>query len=850
MIVSLARALPLVSSLCALAAPTLALHAQAPATPARATASRTVPAAERYRQAELAWDAGNFVAALTELSAILRGPDAAAYRERIALLTGENWHTTLVAEGARAPRWSADGKRAAFETGTGANRTTRIVDVRDGFPTVAEVQGTGVVFSNDGARVAYITGQGAASRVMVRDLAAAREGALALPGLIPAQVVFGADGSMLVVAAATDSVRTRVYRVREGTPPTRVSRTDSVVSDIKLARSGSQLLYGIGGRSPVQQGTGSAFAAGPARAQFGVLDLATGQERVVTGESPVLSASGNAVAYITRRGGTNRVHLTGLGAAGADKEVHSTTGQLTALAITPDGSRVTFQAMPREDWELYTVSAVGGEPERVTREIQHDLLPQWLDDNRLLAVVGEARHRRSYLYTGGRRIRLFHNNTVRTIAPEYEWAPGPDGNRLMIVAERDGDTVTPHRFLWCMDLTREVTTAELIARVDASLAAERKLRVAGERAFAPIMADVRRATADVSTDRVYKYAFDLFQFDSKHVSQPGNAKARTYLTETYRGFGYRDVQAQAFEARAAVNAAGIPTANILAVLPGTTHPELVYVISSHFDSRAQGPGADDNTSGTSVLLETARVLASRPQAATIIFASLTGEESGLLGSREFVRVAKDTKMQLVGVLNNDMVGWANDQRLDNTIRYSNPGIRDLQHAAAIQFSNLITYDAFYYKSTDAQAFYDGYGDVVGGIGSYPVLGNPHYHQPHDVLETINHQLVAEVAKTTIASIMYLASSPSRLAGVAARPATPTAATVEWRASPEKDIARYEVRWGPASEPEKYRQTVTAPRARLENAPAGTVVLVKAVNRRGLEGWDWARGTVSASAGAP
>ena len=111
-----------------------------------------------------------------------------------------------------------------------------------------------------------------------------------------------------------------------------------------------------------------------------------------------------------------------------------------------------------------------------------------------------------------------------------------------------------------------------------------------------------------------------------------------------------------------------------------------------------------------------------------------------------------------------MVGWANDHRLDNTIRYSNPGIRDVQHARrACSSRNLITYDALYYKSTDAAAYYEAYGDIVGGIGSYPVLGNPHYHQPHDMLDTINHQLVTEVAKTTAATLMLLASSPSRLA---------------------------------------------------------------------------------------
>mgnify|MGYP006138673123 CR=1 FL=1 len=68
------------------------------------------------------------------------------------------------------------------------------------------------------------------------------------------------------------------------------------------------------------------------------------------------------------------------------------------------------------------------------------------------------------------------------------------------------------------------------------------------------------------------------------------------------------------------------------------------------------------------------------------------------------------------------------------------------------------------KSTDAAAYYDAYGDIVGGIGSHPVLSNPHYHQPHDFLEFINHQLVAETSKTTVATLMLLASSPSRLAG--------------------------------------------------------------------------------------
>src|SRR4030095_9035135 len=126
---------------------------------------------------------------------------------------------------------------------------------------------------------------------------------------------------------------------------------------------------------------------------------------------------------------------------------------------------------------------------------------------------------------------------------------------------------------------------------------------------------------------------------------------------------------------------------------------------------------------------------------------------------------------------------------DNTIRYSNAGIRDIQHTAAMQFSNLITYDARYYKNTDAAAYYEAYGDIVGGIGSYPVLGNPHYHQSHDLLETINHQLIAEVSKTTAATLMLLASSPSRIAGLQAT-ASGTSAAVTWTPAPETGITGY------------------------------------------------------------
>ncbi|MCI0436183.1 MAG: M20/M25/M40 family metallo-hydrolase, partial [Gemmatimonadetes bacterium] len=589
------------------------------------------------------------------------------------------------------------------------------------------------------------------------------------------------------------------------------------------------------------------------RGGFGLLDTATGELRNVTGTAPSASADGTHIVFLMTDAGETAIRVMDI-SSGEAHDAYRTRAPVASPAIAPDRERIAFQMMPREDWEIWVVPAAGGQPVRVTREIQHDLQPRFLTPDTLLALMGEARHRRSYLYDlpvvmaadGAAtarglgadlpgRIRLHHNNTIRTVAPEYEWLPSPDGRRVLIIADRDSDTISPERALVLMDMTRVVGVDALAERLSVSLARERDLRARGERAFEPVQAAVTSAVAEVSTARIYDYANDLFQFDSKFITRPGNRLAIDYIAAQLGSWGYQP-ELQWFEAR------GVRTANVIAKLRGAVHPDVIYLASSHFDSVERGPGADDDSSGTTALLEAARVMANRPQAATIHFAFFTGEEAGLLGSREYVRRAVANGDRVVGALNNDMIGFANDHRLDNTIRYSNAGIRDLQHAAAFLFTDLITYDAKYYRSTDAAAYYEAWGDIVGGIGSYPILGNPHYHQPHDVLETINQQLVAEVSKATTATLMLLASSPSRLVDLRLTQGATTAAT--WTPALESDVREYIVAWGSREDPLREQARVSEPRmtfpARL---PAGAIVSVKAVNARGLASWDWARAEV-------
>lgn len=760
--------------------------------------------------------------------------------------------------------------------------------------------------------------------IVIRDLATGRETEVTAPDLMKAGLVYAADGRTLYFHGGReeDTTRSDIYALAEGAAqPALVADAPGLKGSPVVDPSGAVLLYvvpvqppfrrpqppaqgagaeagrgdqaeqgrsgrGTGGgrggqgRQGAAPGAAEPTAGEPAGAEaqgggrggpqqprsFGVVDLAARKVTIVDGTAPALSGDGQTLGYV-QRAGTESSLMVGspLGTATA---IRKGPERFDAPSFTRDGSRVAFQVMQKDDWEIAIANRDGSGERRLTRDIQHDLLPRFIRPDTILAVQGEARHRRSFLYrlppNENRRgtdpgpsptaempapppkpMRLFHNNTVRTIAPEYQWVASPDGNQVLIGAERDGDTVSPARGVYLVDLRQKVSRADVVARLNENLKSETTLKAAAVHAFAPIAADVRAVVAKESVARVYSYEKALFDFDSKHITRPGNRPASEYLFNTYTSFGY-EPEYQWFEPR---NAFGGKTANVIATLKGTVNPELVYVVSSHYDSVVAGPGADDDSSGTAALLEAARVMADHPMPATIVFASFTGEEGGLLGSREFVRRAVESKMKIAGALNNDMIGYSNDYRMDNTIRYSNAGIRDIQHGAAMLFTKLITYDALYFKSTDAASYYDAYGDIVGGIGSYPVLSSPHYHQATDLLEYENHQQITETSKTTVATLMLLASSPSRITGLKVDRCNGTMAALSWTPSPEKAITSYLVTYGPPSNPRAHRLAVTKPSATIPQLPAGSVVSVKAVNARGLEGWDWAKVVVGEAASA-
>ncbi|WP_299056105.1 M28 family metallopeptidase [uncultured Polaribacter sp.] len=104
--------------------------------------------------------------------------------------------------------------------------------------------------------------------------------------------------------------------------------------------------------------------------------------------------------------------------------------------------------------------------------------------------------------------------------------------------------------------------------------------------------------------------------------------------------------------------------NVVAIQKGTKFPNRYVIMSGDIDSRASNtmdyttdaPGANDNASGMAGTIEAARVLSKYQFDSSIIYLGLSGEEQGLFGGAGFAKYAAKKGWDIIGVLNNDMIG--------------------------------------------------------------------------------------------------------------------------------------------------------------------------------------------------
>jgi Zn-dependent M28 family amino/carboxypeptidase len=371
---------------------------------------------------------------------------------------------------------------------------------------------------------------------------------------------------------------------------------------------------------------------------------------------------------------------------------------------------------------------------------------------------------------------------------------------------------------------------------------------------APPPAEVAGMLSDISPARLRETVDRLAAFGTRHTLSPaapdrGIVAARAWIEAQMRAAGGRlevslDTHAVPPDGRRID--AKVDLANVVAVLPGAM-PEAAsrrYYVVAHYDSRnsdpmdrtGDAPGANDDGSGTALVIELARAMAGRSFDATIVFMATAGEEQGLIGARRHATAAKKAGLDVRAVLSNDIVGdptGPDDRRHDDAVRVFSVGtplaadqaqlsaLRNLgaewdspsrQLARYVEFvaswHDLAVRPALrfrpdrYLRGGDHTAFAEQGFAAVRFTEMAERYDRQHQdvrteggHAYGDLPQHVDEHYLAGVARLDAAALAHLAnapSSPSEVRLVTADLAVDT--TVRWRPSPEPDVAGYEVVW--------------------------------------------------------
>ena len=180
--------------------------------------------------------------------------------------------------------------------------------------------------------------------------------------------------------------------------------------------------------------------------------------------------------------------------------------------------------------------------------------------------------------------------------------------------------------------------------------------------------------------------------------------------------------------------------NVIAIQPGTEFPDEYIIIASHYD-HPDGPGADDNASGTAGVLECARILSQYSFKRTILYIPFNGEEYWMVGSYPFVQKCAREEMNILGVFDMDMIGfWPGVEYGDVTMYSGYSYISERLFDFYQNVANLYIPEMPTYRFTDGDAY--GGDHMCFNIHEYPALyigdieykiQNIYYHTPSDTI---------------------------------------------------------------------------------------------------------------------
>jgi len=238
---------------------------------------------------------------------------------------------------------------------------------------------------------------------------------------------------------------------------------------------------------------------------------------------------------------------------------------------------------------------------------------------------------------------------------------------------------------------------------------------------------------------------------SRPIGTPENARARQYIVDQLRFFGY-DVRVQEIDAQRRELGSTAHVSNIIAVKAGPDRTALGLV--SHYDSVPEAPGAGDDGIGVAVSLEAARLLAARADRKHTVFVLVTdGEESGLMGARGLT-ADRTVMQQLAAYINVEATGAAGPAVLFETGPANGWIVKPW--AAAAPHPRGASYAIEIYKrlpnDTDFSVFKQR--DIPGL--NFALVGDSYaYHTARDSADRLTDQALQWTGENTVATAIAL-----------------------------------------------------------------------------------------------
>ncbi|MFO7524965.1 MAG: M20/M25/M40 family metallo-hydrolase [Ignavibacteriaceae bacterium] len=347
--------------------------------------------------------------------------------------------------------------------------------------------------------------------------------------------------------------------------------------------------------------------------------------------------------------------------------------------------------------------------------------------------------------------------------------------------------------------------------------------------------------SQVNADSVEYFIQSLQDFQTRFLFANTRDSVAKWIKSEFIRFGFTDVVLDSFEYQ------GTWQMNVVATLQGTVLPENYFVFGGHHDSYSSGdpytfaPGADDNASGTSAVLEIARVIMQsgyQPKS-TLKFVTFAAEEYGLWGSKHYAENALVTNMNIKLMINHDMISHTSAPLSLATVdinRYTNSYAWAELATDMVSLYSVLTpyYGGNNSSGSDSYSFYQrGFNAVYFEERDF----SPYYHSPNDIITNYSMPFCAEVIKSSGALLLTAVKMPSKIEDYYLYDTgTGTSLSLNWSPNIEPDFDHYKIYVGTASGVYDNTLTTTNTSFIINDLTEGTkyYVAVSAVNTDGQE----------------